>query len=237
MNFDNKNKDTIKVLFNQIARKYDLMNNFMSFFLHKNIKLSAVKNSIDKLGYDPKRILDICCGSGDISIMFKNLFPDAEVIGLDFSEEMLKIAKERADNIEFLQCDVTKENYFLEGKFDICFISFGLRNLPDIDKFLNTIKKYINEGGVFAILDVGKPNVMLRPYCHFHYNVIIPLLAKIFNKRTAPYKYFIDSIKRYPTQDEILKILTKNGFVEVENRNFYFGILANQLAKYSQSGQ
>ena len=240
MKFDNKNKSSIKALFNQIAPKYDLINEFMSFGLQKSIKISSVKNALKELGYTPKIALDLCCGTGDISGVIKELCPACKVTGVDFSEEMLSLAGQKNSGIDFCKCDITElknSPYLSEKKFDICFISFGLRNLPDIDKFLNDIKSFLNDGGLLAILDLGKSNPLLKPYFLLHYEFLIPLIAKIFNRDVSPYRYFIQSSKTYPSQKEILKKLSQNGFTKVKNKDFLFGIIATQTAKYSPEGE
>ena len=238
MRFDKQSPPTIQSLFNQIARNYDLINIFMSFGMQSYIKKSSVKNAIKKLGKTPDSVLDICCGTGDISVLFQKYCPNTEVTGIDFSEEMLSIAKEKAPNINFIQGNISqKESIDMERKFDICFISFGLRNLPNIDTFLENAKQYIKDGGILAILDLGKPHLILRPYFYLHYNLIIPLIAKIIHKDIEPYKYLINSAKTYPPQQEIIKKLREHGYTEATNKNFAFGIIASQTAKYSLCGE
>ena len=225
-------------MFNQIAPNYDLINKLMTFGLQDIIKASAVKSTIKKLGKTPFSILDLCCGTGDISILFKKFCQNAEITGIDFSEEMLKKAKRKAPNINFIQGDITKIVMVRSRKnFDICFIGFGLRNLPDIDDFLENIKSSLAEGGILAILDLGKPAPIMKPYFFLHYNVFIPIIAKLFNKDISPYKYLTNSAKTYPSQKEILQKLRSHGFIETENRNYFFGIIAMQTAKYSRGGE
>ena len=232
MEFNKQNKKSIQILFDEVACNYDKLNNYMSFGLQKFIKLQAVKNVIKKLDKKNIKILDLCSGTGDIALLFKKYLPDSEIIGVDFSENMLKIAKNRASDIEFLKRDITdlgKEYPFLENNFDLCFISFGLRNLPDIDDFLNSVKYYLKPNGILSVLDLGKPLFFMKPYFFLHYEVLIPLLAKIFNKNSSPYKYFIQSSKTYPAQKEMVKKLIRHGFKDVENKNFSFGIISQQI--------
>lgn len=236
MEFSHKDKCSIQNLFNKIAINYDKMNDFMSFGLQKRIKSTAVKIALKKLERDANTILDLCTGTGDIALEFKEVCPDAKILGVDFSSRMLNIARARSSDIEFLEMDITNLNS-LEKKFDMCFISFGLRNLPDIDDFLENVKKVLKNGGVLAILDLGKPYPVVKPYFFIHYNFLIPLMAKVFNKDISPYQYLISSAKRYPSQDEILKKLSQHGFCCEQNINFSFGIIALQLAKYSQPGE
>ena len=234
MNFDNKNKFSIRTLFNKIAPNYDIINELMSFGLQKHIKQSYVKNAVKMLGYQPEEVLDLCCGTGDISRIIKNLYPNSEVVGVDFSEEMLSIAKQKSNAITYLSCDITDIKscpQLSDKKFDICFIAFGLRNLPDIDDFLNDIKTFLKPNGLLAILDLGKPNPILKPYFLLHYKVLIPIIAKIFSKDISPYKYFTNSAKTYPPQKEIIKKLVQNGYTKAKNKNYAFGIIATQTGK------
>ncbi len=239
MRFEQKNTASIKTLFNKIAPNYDLINSLMSFGLQKRIKTAAVKTAIKHYGKTPKKVLDLCCGTGDISILFKKFCPDTDITGIDFSKEMLSIAEKKAPNIRFIQGDISQKEKFssLTEKFDICFISFGLRNLPDVDEFLENVKILLNDGGVLAILDLGRPCLIMAPYFYLHYNIIIPLIARIFNKDIEPYKYLINSAKTYPPQKEILKKLKQHGYFGEKNKNFSFGIIATQTAKYSQIGE
>jgi len=217
-----------------IAQNYDKLNFLISFGLQKQIKEEAVKNALKKLKTEPLRILDLCTGTGDIAINFKKYSPNAQIIAVDFSKEMLAIAKTKSQNIQFIEKDVLqlgKEFPFEENSFDICFISFGLRNLPNIDEFLPYIKRYLTSGGVLSILDLGSPNILLQWYFRFHYRVVIPLFAKLFSNEPKAYSYLTESAKTYPAQNEILKKLAKFNYTELENINYYFGIIAQQLAK------
>ncbi len=235
MKYTQSNKSSIQTLFNSISRNYDTLNNFMSFGLHKKIKKQSIAYAFKKLNYEPAKILDICTGTGDIAIHCKELQPQAEVIGIDFSANMLEIAKENAgDKITFIEKDVTNigtDSPFEHNSFDIAFISFGLRNLPDINNFMQDIKQYLKPNGIISIIDVGKPVWYMRPYFAIHYAIIIPLFAKIMNKDVQPYKYLTTSAENYPSQEELCKKLISHGYSVVESKNYSFGIIAQQLAQ------
>ena len=181
MKFEQNNKDSIKYLFNQIATNYDLLNSLMSLGLQQSIKKKSIKNATKNLKNEPLKILDLCTGTGDIAIECKKLFPKAEVIGIDFSENMLKIAKANATDITFIQQDITQlipNTPLEENSFDICFISFGLRNLPNIDEFLINAQRYLKQDGILSILDLGKPIWFMKPYFFFHYHTMYGLCCE-----------------------------------------------------------
>lgn len=234
MKYQQSDKSSIQGLFNKISNKYDLLNDFMSFGLHRSIKKRAIKKTIQFLAYTPEKILDVCTGTGDIAIEFKKQCLTTEIIGIDFSANMLEIARKNSQNISFLEKDVTnlyEEEFFEKNSFDIIFISFGLRNLPDIDQYMQDIKPYLKTGGTIAILEVGTPVWFMRPYFAFHYNILIPMLAWLKSKDLEAYKYLIHSSKNYPPQKTILQKLEKHGYTHVKNINYSFGVIAQQLAK------
>ena len=120
--YTKKDKNSIKELFNSISMRYDVLNNVISLGFHKFIKGQAVCFACKQFGKEPLRILDLCCGSGDITKYFANKFPDAEIIGVDFSEKMLEIARKKCKkykNIKFVEFDVTNLTNLNLGKFDI----------------------------------------------------------------------------------------------------------------------
>ncbi len=239
MKFNQQDKQSIQTLFNQIAPNYDILNNFISFGLHKFIKQQAVRNIRNKAS-QPLKILDLCTGTGDIAIELQKNYPKAQIIAVDFSQTMLDIAKSRSQTINFIQKDITNlgaDEPFEKSSFDICFISFGLRNLPDIDNFLTNIKTYLKPDGILSILDFGEPKWYAKPYLALHYQVIIPFMALIFNKDIAPYKYLTKSIKTYPNPSRIINKLNQLGYQKCEQKNYCFGIISQQIAYSGNSNQ
>ncbi|MFA6988957.1 MAG: bifunctional demethylmenaquinone methyltransferase/2-methoxy-6-polyprenyl-1,4-benzoquinol methylase UbiE [Candidatus Gastranaerophilaceae bacterium] len=225
-----KDKNRIKNLFDEISKDYDLMNNIMSFGMHPFIKRKAVSRIPVKIN---ARILDICTGTGDMAINLAQKYPDSKIIALDFSEKMLEIAQKKAakyKNIEFIQADATKLP-FENDYFDICLISFGLRNLPDVKEALIEFKRVLKQDGCFSNLDLGKPNsifnLLFKPY-FFH---IVPFLGKIIHGNHCPYKYLPESNIDFPSQKELAELLKELGFREIKNYDYAFGTMAQQIAK------
>lgn len=229
-----KNSDFIKGLFNSISSNYDKLNDIMSFGLHKKIKL-AVINSV-KQNYlltshvSHLTILDLCCGTGDLTGILKEKYPDAKIIGVDFSDKMLEVARKKNPGIEFLEADCTNLP-FEDKSFDLCTISFGLRNIEDMEKALNEIYRVLKKGGVFINLDLGKPNkffnLFLKPYMYFW----VAILGKIFHGDETPYKYLAASNETFPSPAELVKIYEKIGFFNIENKNYLFEQIASQISK------
>jgi demethylmenaquinone methyltransferase/2-methoxy-6-polyprenyl-1,4-benzoquinol methylase len=217
----------IKNLFNLISNDYDRLNDIMSFGLHKAVKKDAIKSL--KLNPNAK-ILDLCTGTGDLAGLLKTQYPDAQVTGIDFSNNMLKIAKEKYSDIEFLEADCTQLP-FEDEQFDLCVISFGLRNTEDIQKALNEIHRVLKKGGYFVNIDLGKPNEFLNIFCKPYMYLWVSLLGKLFHGDVTPYRYLAASNEDFPSQNQLVKIFTEIGFSDVKNKNYLLGQIASQISR------
>lgn len=237
MKKSSKNPEFIKYLFNSISNNYDKLNDIMSFGLHKVIKNNAVKQIKCYKPFtshlSPLTFLDLCTGTGDLAGILKEKYPQAKVIGIDFSEKMLDIARKKHPNVEFLQADIT--NLPLEDEsFDLCTISFGLRNIENMEQSLKEIYRVLKPDGVFVNLDLGKPNkffnFFLKPYMY----IWIAFLGKYFHGDETPYKYLAVSNETFPSQKELVEIFKKNGFSDIKNKNYLFGQIAFQISRKSK---
>lgn len=226
----NKNdQNAMKSMFNDIAKNYDFLNDVMTFFTQKSIKNSA----INSLKPNHSNILDVCTGTGDIAIMLAKKFPNASITALDFSLEMLKIAKIKSKNlnINFINQNAL-DMPFLDNSFDLCTISFGLRNLPDITAAIKEIHRVLATNGELLIIDLGKPKMnWLYPLI---LDKVIPILGKIFHENKYPYQYLVESQKDFPSPQNLSKVLQSVGFADTKIRNFLFGTITVLTAEKSK---
>lgn len=223
---DKNDQNAMKTMFNHIAKNYDFLNNVMTFFTQKRIKSDA----INRLKSDHKRIIDVCTGTGDIAIILSKKYPKSDITAIDFSPEMLKIAHKKSSrqNINFFEANAMSMP-FHDNSFDLCTISFGLRNLPDKTLALKEIFRILEKDGELLIIDLGKPKAKwVYPLI---LDKIIPILGKIFNGNKIPYKYLVESQKDYPSQQEVSKLLQAEGFVEIRNKDFLFGSISSIIAR------
>ncbi len=224
-------KNSIQQMFNNIAQSYDKLNAVISFGLHLKIKRKAIKNVPLKLDF---KILDACTGTGDIAIyLAKNVAQNGTVIGVDFSEQMLKIAEKKAkkiDNISFINADVLNLP-FEDAQFDACFISFGLRNLADLEKGLSELKRVTKKGGLVVNLDTGKPKGFFGFLYKIYFFKIVPILGQLFHGDASPYKYLPASTKNFPDGDKLVKIFQSLGFKNVKKFDFLFGTMSQQIGE------
>jgi len=218
-------------MFDDIAKNYDKLNNLMTFGTHLKIKKNAIANVPIKSNF---KVLDICTGTGDIAIhLAKNVVKDGKVIGVDFSENMLKLAQNKArnlKNLDFVFADALNLP-FKDGEFDTCFISFGLRNLSDLKQGLLEMKRVTKKGGFVVNIDTGKPKGILKIFHELFFFNIVPIIGRLFNGDSAPYKYLPASTKNFPSADELVQIFEELGLKKAKKFDFLFGAISQQVGE------
>lgn len=215
-----KTPEKIKNMFDEISSYYDQMNNYISLGSHMVIKYLALK----ALDLRPRTmLLDLCCGSGDFTKLISKFFPRVKVIGLDFSEKMLKIAKEKNPIGVFMQGDCTNLP-FNDGEFDYVTISFGLRNIQDRQKAVSEIYRVLAKDGKFLHLDFGEHNLISKIF-----DFIVIMLAKILKKDWKAYEYLLQSKEEFPSPDKLIQEFEHCGFKYVKKCNYLFGVVSVQI--------
>ena len=202
--YDAGNQRAAKVndLFAAIARRYDLINDLQSFGLHRLWK-RRVANLARIKGGD--RALDLCCGTGDIALALARR--DATTTGLDFSTQMLEVAKGRGEkpgagsrNPQFIQGDA-QQIPFPDQTFDVVTVGYGLRNLTSWERGLEEMVRVAKPGARLIVLDFGKPaNRLWRKLYFTHLRCSVPLIGLLFCGNASAYAYILESLKHYPAQ-------------------------------------
>lgn len=221
----------IQKIFDNISGCYDRLNNIISFGHHLDVKIQAIKNVPLKSDF---KILDLCTGTGDIAIYIaENIVKEGLVIGADFSEKMLEIARKKGQGIEnltFIEADALNLP-FKDEEFDACFISFGLRNLTDLKKGLQEMKRVTKKGGFVVSLDMGKPKGIIGFFYHIFLFFIVPILGFLFSRKFAAYKYLPESTKKFPSPEKLVEIFEQTGFKNVQRHDFVFGAISEQIGE------
>lgn len=210
-----KNRHTT---FENIAKRYDILNNVISFGLHKFIK----KRALTMLNFNKKKkVLDLCCGTGDIPLIIQKINPAIKITGVDFSSNMLNIAKNRCKNVEFIEADCSRLP-LTDNTFDICTIFFGYRNIEDQKGSIKEIKRVLNNNGKFLHVDFNN-----KSYINCIFDVIINL-AKYFAKNKEDYEYLIQSKNNFLSPKELIEEFEKNDFRFIKQKDYLFGIISAQ---------
>ncbi len=213
-------------MFAGIADRYDRANRCLS--LGSDVYWRA-RTVGQVLRAKPARVVDLATGSGDIALALRRkLPPEAEVIGMDFCEEMLDKARSKAREISGVSfrtgdcLDLPLEDEFA----DACTIGFGLRNLEDRSKGLREMLRIIRPGGNLFILEFSQPHAFLRPFYYFYLKKILPLLASRITGDVDAYHYLGGTIGTFPTRNELSAQIQNAGFSEVTATPLTGGIVA-----------
>ena len=227
----------VKNNFNVIARKYDIFNDLNSFFMHRLWK-NKMAEIVEEFAREKGQItcLDLCCGTGDISQRLVAISKTAKVYSVDFSAEMLAIAKERLKDSaksEIFTGDATNLKQFKNKSLDVVTIGFGLRNVNDLEKTLQEIFRVLKPGGIFINLDVGKVKIpLIKQLANFYFFKIVPIMGYLlWGGKNEMFDYLPASSVAYPDQEKLALILRKTGFSDVKWKNFVFGNVAMHFAK------
>lgn len=211
----------VRALFDRIAPRYDLINDLQSFGLHR-----FWKRRLLSLANPPAAapVLDACCGTGDLA--FALSAAGAKVLGCDFSDRMLCVARERLPAADFIQADALAFPLKNES-FELVTIGYGLRNLADLRQGIAELLRVLKPGGQLLILDFGKPRNRIWRSLYFTYlRVFVPLFGRIFCRDAAAYSYILDSLFHYPAQDGVSQLLAELGCTEIEVQNLVGGIMS-----------
>ena len=220
-----KNK-LVNSVFSQVYKKYDLMNDILSLGVHRVWK----EKFIDWMNPQPNtKLIDVASGTGDIAnLFFTRSDGTGEVICVEPNKEMLsrgKIKLKKYKSVKWINSSA--ESIPIEGNtFDYYSISYGIRNVSDINKVLKEAFRVLKPGGRFMCLEFSKIDNEILNFLYKQYSKTIPYIGKFIVGSDKPYKYLIDSIDKFYNQKELSKLIKNNGFSNVEFRNVSNGISA-----------
>lgn len=221
----------VQQLFSKISRHYDLINDVQSFCLHRLWKRKVIQ-SLHL--FQNCRVLDLACGSGDLAFRALNARKSAEVIGGDYTFQMLQVAMSRKTDEKpkgWIQLDGLNLP-FREQSFDRIMIGYGLRNMADFEKAIREIARVLKPQGRVVILDFGKPpNPLIWALYGFFLRTIQPFLGWLFFRDSETYGYIYESLLKYPAQEGVRELLQKCGFKDVIYHNLAWGTMSLHAAK------
>jgi demethylmenaquinone methyltransferase/2-methoxy-6-polyprenyl-1,4-benzoquinol methylase len=209
----------VQRMFDRIAPVYDVMNRVMTGGLDRRWRRITVEQAVSP----GDRVLDACCGTGDLAIAAQRRGA-AEVVGLDFSEEMLERARRKAPELEWVRGDALALP-FGDASFDAATVGFGVRNVDDLEVGIRELRRVLRPGGRLAILEITTPVGALAVFYGFWFDRVIPLLGKVLPGGAA-YTYLPASVRRFPKPEDLADLLAENGFGKVRFRRFAGGIVA-----------
>lgn len=220
-------------VFEKISDNYDAMNSVISFKRHIAWRKSVMKKMDVKKG---AQALDVCTGTGDWAIsMSQAVGENGHVTGLDFSQNMLKVAEEKKtaqniDQLNFIHGDAMNLP-FEDNQFDYVTIGFGLRNVPDYLQVLKEMHRVVKPGGKVVCLETSQPTLIgYRQIYYFYFRFIMPLFGRIFAKSYNEYAWLHESAKDFPDKNALKKLFLAAGFKDVKIKSYTGGVAAMHLA-------
>ena len=229
---DSASNKTLRVenMFDRIAPKYDFFNRLFSLRIDLLWRKSLVKWMQSD---DPKQILDVATGTGELAIaLWKNF--RVKITAVDLSQEMLNLADKK---IKELGADITiqkanAENLpFESNKFDAVSVGFGVRNFENLEKGLSELRRVVKENGNVYILEFSKMEGVLSPLYNFYFRKVLPFLAKMISGEKEAYTYLPDSVQNFPCGERLKNILLDLRFSKVEYKKLSLGIVTIYKAK------
>jgi demethylmenaquinone methyltransferase/2-methoxy-6-polyprenyl-1,4-benzoquinol methylase len=219
----------VQQMFNRIAPRYDLLNDCISFGMHRLWKGHACA----KLNLPPGgQVLDVCCGTGDLTrYLLKHVGDTGHVTGLDFSEQMLAVARQRfaaLANVRFLQGDAMAIP-LEENRFDGAIVSFGLRNVTDITQTLAEMTRVVKPGGWVVNLDTA-PNPKMPGYW-FYFSQVMPRLGRLVSQDRGAYRYLSESTRQFLEPAELAERFRQVGLTRITCETLSMGSVSIQAGQ------
>ena len=214
----------VRDMFARISPRYDLLNHLLSANIDRRWR-RAVTRKLRPLLPAGGNVLDVACGTGDLSIaLFENT--GAQVVGVDFCRPMLELAAKKNPRLTFVEGDALRLPFY-DGAFDAVTIAFGLRNLSSVEGGLKELRRVLKPRGWAAILEFSKPTVPgFRALMAIYSTRLLPRVGGIISGSRSAYEYLPDSVSRFPDQPALAELMRNAGFAEVAFENLTGGVAA-----------
>ncbi len=226
----NEKQGRVRGVFDSVAKRYDIMNDVMSFGVHRLWKRFTVEVSALRPG---QQVLDLAGGTGDLTaLMAKRVGQKGRVVISDINGSMLSVGRERliddgiVGNVQCVQANAELLP-FPDNYFDCVTIGFGLRNVTDKDKALRAMLRVLKPGGKLLILEFSKPTMPLLSKVYDLYSFkLLPMMGKVVSNDAESYRYLAESIRMHPDQETLLGMMQDAGFERCDYYNLTGGVVA-----------
>ncbi|HWX38191.1 MAG TPA: bifunctional demethylmenaquinone methyltransferase/2-methoxy-6-polyprenyl-1,4-benzoquinol methylase UbiE [Candidatus Sulfotelmatobacter sp.] len=226
----------VREMFGRIAPRYDLLNHLLSLDIDKVWRRRVAKRFSAILRDPSARVLDLCCGTGDLALAFRKEAPSgAEILGSDFVPEMLVRARAKAAacgaNVSFAEADALALP-FDDSAFALVSCSFGFRNLANYERGLDEIFRVLRPGGIAAILEFAEPRGKLFGSVYrFYFRRVLPRLGALISGNGAAYTYLPSSVSKFPSPETLQAQFDRAGYNDARFERWTGGIVTLHTAK------
>jgi len=216
----------VREMFTSIAPRYDLLNHLLSANVDKLWWRRTARTFKPTLSRPSVRVLDLCCGTGDMAFALRREAATAQITGADFSHAMLQLAWAKSNSeprLTWVEADALRLP-FADETFDLITSAFGFRNLADYDRGLEEIRRVLKPRGECGILEFSEPSGLLGNFYNVYFKHVLPRLGNLISGNPSAYSYLPASVRRFPDPPEMLKRMENAGFRDVSWSAYTFGI-------------
>ncbi len=230
---------SVREMFTSIAPRYDLLNHVLSFNIDRLWWWRTARRFDSVLQRPGARVLDLCCGTGDMTFALRRRARNAKLAGADFSHAMLQRAAAKSSaaasrtsqaSPQWIEADALRLP-FPDSHFDLVTSAFGFRNLADYDAGLREIYRVLAPGGQCGILDFGEPKGLVGTVYRIYFKSVLPRIGTLISGVKGPYAYLPGSVERFPAPEEMLARMKQAGFREATWTPYTFGIAGLYLGR------
>jgi demethylmenaquinone methyltransferase/2-methoxy-6-polyprenyl-1,4-benzoquinol methylase len=224
----------VRAMFGRVAHRYDLANHLLSLNIDRWWRARTVRRVAPVLGRPGARVLDICCGTGDLVLALQRS-SGGPVLGSDFCHPMLLAARRKAarQKVALFESDALQLP-LRAGSLDLLTVAFGFRNLANYAAGLAEMRRVLRPGGMAAILEFTEPpNAVFATVYHFYSRRILPWIGGVLSGNRDAYMYLPESVRKFPRAAELAEDMRRAGFCEVEFEYLTGGIVALHLGRVS----
>jgi len=217
----------VREMFTSIAPRYDLLNHVLSFNVDRWWWWKAARNFSSILKRPDARVLDLCCGTGDMTFALHRRAGKSggRILGVDFSHAMLQRAdrKSQGKSLRWVEADALSLP-FPNDQFDLITAAFGFRNLTNYDAGLREMLRLLRPNGECGILDFGEPRGLVGELYRIYFKRVLPAIGTLISGVRGPYAYLPASVERFPSSEEMIERMRSAGFREASWTPYTFGI-------------
>jgi demethylmenaquinone methyltransferase/2-methoxy-6-polyprenyl-1,4-benzoquinol methylase len=216
---------TVREMFTSIAPRYDFLNHLLSLNIDRLWWRRTARSFASILSQPDAMVLDLCCGTGDMTFALRRRSSNARIFGADFSHAMLQRASQKSAGLPlgWAEADALQLP-FADSSFHLVTSAFGFRNLADYDAGLREIVRVLRLGGECGILDFGEPAGVIGAFYRIYFKHVLPTVGTFISGVKGPYAYLPASVERFPAPQEMLERMRRAGFRDVSWTPYSFGI-------------